>query len=168
MSQPDRLHSTSVDTAPYRLDEVDRQILRLLQDNARTSVAELARQVDLSPPGLQKRLRKLEEAGVIEQYATLVDREALGLDLLCFVQVTLTRHEPNAVARFREAIAVLPEALECHHLTGEFDYLVKVVVRNHEHLEELLVEGISQVPCVDKVRTSIVLREIKSSTALPI
>lgn len=147
---------------------MDWRVLRLLQNDARVSTAELARQVELSPPGLQKRLRKLEESGVIERYVTLVNRESVGLDLLCFVHVTLAHHEPEYVSRFRDAMKLLPEVLECHHLTGEFDYLLKVVVENHKHLERFLFEKITRIPGVDRVRTSIVLREIKASTALPL
>ncbi len=151
-----------------QLDEIDRKLLRLLQENGRMSSAELARRVNLSAAGLQKRLRKLEKNGVIERYVTLVNREALGLDLLCFVQVTLAHHQSEWVGRFRDQMKELPEVLECHHLTGEFDYLLKVVVANRQHLEKFLFEKITQIPGVDKIRTSIVLNEIKASTSLPL
>ena len=130
--------------------------------------ADLARKVDLSPPGVQKRLRKLEEAGVIEQYAAIVQREAVGLDLLCMVQVSLAHHEPRIVGSFRDAVRAMPEVLECHYLTGEFDYLLKVVVANHQHLEKFLFEKLTRSRGVDKIRTSIVLNEIKHSTSLPL
>jgi DNA-binding Lrp family transcriptional regulator len=143
-------------------------VLRLLQDDARISNAELARRVHLSPPGLLKRLRKLERDGVVLGYATLLRREAVGLDLLCFVQVTLAHHQPETVAGFSRAIAALPEVLECHHLTGDFDYLMKVVVRNHQHLQGFLVDALTPVPGVDRIRTSIVLSEVKAGTALPL
>ena len=152
----------------YTLDAIDLHLLALLQKDGRATHRELARQVDLSPPGLQKRLRKLEDSGVIQGYAALLDRQALGLDLLCFVQVTLAHHEPQMIARFRDELGQIPEVLECHHLTGEFDYLMKVVVRNHQHLQTFLFEKLTPIPGVDKVRTSIVLREIKESTSLPL
>jgi len=151
-----------------QLDEKDRLILRLLQENSRISQAELARQVNLTTPGLQKRLKKLEENSFIDRYVTLVNREALGLDLLCFTQVTLAHHHPECVGQFCEQVQDLPEVLECHHLTGEFDYLLKVVVTNHQHLQRFLTEKITQIPGVDKVRTNIVLNEIKASTSLPL
>jgi DNA-binding Lrp family transcriptional regulator len=150
------------------LDEIDRQILHLLQENSRITSTELARQVNLSTPGLQKRLKKLEESGVIDRYVTLVNREALGLDLLCFAQVTLAHHQPECVGLFCSLVRELPEVLECHHLTGEFDYLLKVVVADHQHLEKLLSEKITQLPGVDRIRTNIVLSEIKASTSLPL
>lgn len=150
------------------LDDIDRQLLSLLQENSRTTSTELARRVNLSAPGLQKRLRKLEENGVIERYVTLINREALGLDLLCFAQVTLSHHQPECVGHFCDQVKGLPEVLECHHLSGEFDYLLKVVVVNHQHLEKFLSEKITRIPGVDRIRTSIVLNEIKASTSLPL
>ncbi|UCG23296.1 MAG: Lrp/AsnC family transcriptional regulator [Chloroflexota bacterium] len=151
-----------------KLDATDRQLLGLLQSTARMTHAELARRIDLSPPGVQKRLRKLEENGVVDGYVTLVDREAVGFDMLCFVQVTLRRHEPEAVHRFREIVQTLPEVMECHHITGEYDYLLKVIVRNRKHLERFLVETLTPIPGMDKLRTSLVLSEIKNTTAVPL
>jgi len=150
------------------LDKKDRQLLGHLQSTARMTNAELARRVDLSPPGVQKRRRKLEESGIVEGYVTLVDREALGFDMLCFVQVTLQRHEPEAVHRFREIVQTLPEVMECHHITGEYDYLLKVIVRNRKHLEQFLVETLTPIPGMDKLRTSLVLSEIKNTIEVPL
>jgi DNA-binding Lrp family transcriptional regulator len=150
------------------LDAVDWRVLALLQEDARMTSADLARKVDLSAPGVQKRLRKLEQNGVIQRYATIVQREAIGLDLLCYVQVSLAHHEPRTVKGFREAVRAMPEVLECHYLTGEFDYLMKVVVASHKHLERFLFENLTRARGVDRVRTSIVLNEIKQSTALPL
>lgn len=156
-------------TTAYRgLDDLDRRILGMLQNDARMTSSEMARRVQLTPPGLQKRLRRLEESGVITRYVTVVNREAVGLGLMCFVQVTLVHHQPGVVQRFREALQSLAEVLECHHLTGEFDYLLKVVVESNQHLDRFLFEKLTQIPGVDKVRTSIVLSEIKASTSLPL
>jgi Lrp/AsnC family leucine-responsive transcriptional regulator len=150
------------------LDETDRLVLQYLQEDARLTNTELARRVELSPPGLQRRVRKLEEAGVIERYVTLVSREVIGFDMLCFVQVTLQRHAPEAISQFKEIVQTMPEVMECYHLTGEYDYLLKVVVRNRRHLEQFLVETLTPVPGMDKIRTSLVLREIKTTTAVPL
>lgn len=167
--KPSKVKTTDNQTEPLQLlDERDRLLLRLLQENSRISNAELARQLHLTAPGLQKRLKKLEDNGFIDRYVTLVNREALGLDLLCFAQVTLAHHQPECVGQFCERVQGLPEVLECHHLTGEFDYLLKVVVPDHQHLERLLSETITQIPGVDTVRTNIVLNEIKASTSLPL
>ncbi|MFN2190165.1 MAG: Lrp/AsnC family transcriptional regulator [Candidatus Promineifilaceae bacterium] len=150
------------------LDHKDKVLLRLLQDDARLTSTELAKRVDLSTSGLQKRVRKLEDMEVIESYRTMLNREALGYDMLCFVQVTLQRHEPEAVRGFRELVQDMPEVMECFHLTGEYDYLLKIVVRNRKHLEKFLVETLTPVKGMDKIRTSLVLNEIKATTSLPI
>ena len=153
---------------PQQLDKMDRKVLRLLQENSRMSSAELARQVNLSAPGLHKRLKKLEQNGIIDRYVTLINRQALGLDLLCFAQVSLAHHQPECISNFCDRVQGLPEVLECHHLVGEFDYLLKFVVVDRQHLEKLLREKISPIPGVDKIRTSIVLHEVKASTSLPL
>jgi DNA-binding Lrp family transcriptional regulator len=151
-----------------KLDDTDRTLLKHLQENARISNAELARRVQLSPPGLQKRVRKLEKAGVIEQYAAILNHEAIGYDMLCFVQISLVRHESKFVQNFRKALQEMPEVLEAYHLTGEHDYLLKVVIRNRKHLEQFILETLTPVPGMDKIRTSLVLSGIKQTTAVPL
>jgi Lrp/AsnC family leucine-responsive transcriptional regulator len=155
-------------TRKQPLDDLDRRLLALLQEDGRRPTATLARTLKLSGPGLQKRLRKLEERGVILRYAAIVDREAVGLDLLCFIHVMLAHHRPDSVKRFPDRVRSLREVLECHYLTGEFDYLLKVVVANHDELERFLFERLMKVPGVDRTRTSIVVKEVKATTALPI
>jgi DNA-binding Lrp family transcriptional regulator len=150
------------------LDDLDRRLLTALQSDARQSSAELARALKLSGPGLQKRLRKLEDRGVIRGYAAVIDREAVGLELLCFVHIMLAHHRPDAIKRFPEKIKGMPEVLECHFLTGEFDYLLKVVVTGHEELEKFLFEKLMKVSGVDRTRTSIVVKEVKATTSLPL
>ncbi len=150
------------------LDEKDRILLGYLQENARISNVELARRVGLSPPGLQKRLRRLEQKGIIDRYVTLLNREAIGYDMLCFIQVTMLRHEPTAITRFRFLVQDLPEVLECYSITGEFDYLMKIAVRNRRHLEHFLMEVLTPMPGVNTFRTFLVLRGIKETTAVPL
>ena len=157
-----------VPRSPIALDQLDRQLLIYLQGDARASTAALARRFKLSGPGLQKRLKKLETRGVIRRYATIVRREAVGLDLLCFVHVMLAHHRPNSIRRFPSRIEKMAEVLECHFLTGEYDYLMKVVVRNHDHLERFLFDKLMKVDGVDRIRTSIVVKEVKTATALPL
>ena len=153
--------------APTALDDLDWKLLGSLQRDSRISTAELGRQLDLSPPAIQKRLKRLEHGGVIERYTTVVNREAVGLDLMCFVLVMLAHHRPDSVKRFRTGITGLPEVLECHNLTGEFDCLLKVVVTNHEALQRF-TERLMKIGGVDRVRTSIVLEEIKAGAGLPL
>ena len=150
------------------LDDLDRRLLAALQSDARQSSAELARALKLSGPGLQKRMKKLEDRGVIRGYAAVIDREAVGLELLCFVHIMLAHHRPDAIKRFPEKIKGMREVLECHFLTGEFDYLLKVVVTGHEELEKFLFEKLMKVSGVDRTRTSIVVKEVKATTSLPL
>lgn len=151
-----------------QLDDVDRKLLNYLQENARISNAELARRIELSPPGMQKRVRKLEDAGIIDQYVTILNPEKVGYDMICFVQITLVRHKSEFLKNFMEVLQEIPEVLEAYHITGEYDYLLKVVIRNRKHLEEFILETLSPLPGMDKVRTSMVLNKIKSTTAVPI
>ena len=150
------------------MDDKDKALLGYLQGDARITSTELAKRVDLSPPGLQKRVRKLEEQGVIQGYRTLLNREALGFDMLCFVQVTLQRHQPKAIQTFRDQVQSMSEVMECYHLTGEYDYLLKIIVRNRKHLEHFLVNELTPLNGMDKIRTSLVLNEIKATTEIPL
>jgi Lrp/AsnC family leucine-responsive transcriptional regulator len=150
------------------MDDYDRAILDALQQDGRIANAELARRLNLSPPAIHARLRRLEEAGLIARYAAVLDREKLGFDLLCFVNISLQRHTREHVDVFRDRIRALPNVLECHHVTGEYDYLLKVVVRNRKELEHLLMEDLTPIPGVAHIHTSLVLNEIKAATALPL
>lgn len=150
------------------LDEVDRGILHALQLNGRATNLELARRVGLSPAATHARVRSLERRGVIGGYAALVDREQLGFDLLCLVGVQMQVHRYESIGRMRDAIAGMPEVLECHHITGEYDYQLKVVVRNRRELERFVVERLTPLPGVARIHTSLVLDEVKSTTVLPL
>jgi Lrp/AsnC family leucine-responsive transcriptional regulator len=151
-----------------QLDDLDKAILDELQHNGRISNAELARRINLSPPATHTRIKQLEQRGYIRQYVTLLDRERVGYDMLCFVNVSLARHQSEDVDRFRNAVAHMPEVLECHHITGEFDYILKVVVRNRKDLEDFLVNRLTPIPGLAHIYTSLVLNEVKSITALPL
>jgi Lrp/AsnC family leucine-responsive transcriptional regulator len=114
------------------------------------------------------RVKRLEEQGLIRGYVALLDRERLGFDMLCFIQISLQLHQVEQVMHFRTAIQQLPEVLECHHVTGEYDYLLKIVVRNRQELERLVMEKLTPIPGVARIHTSLVFSEIKASTALPL
>lgn len=146
------------------LSDLDHAILRELQADGRLSNADLARRINLSPPATHTRVKRLEQLGYIRQYTALVDREKLGYDLLCFVQVTIQLHQPEQVRSFPEHIRQLPEVLECHHVTGDYDYLLKIIVRNRKELEHFLMERLTPIPGVARIQTNVVLDEIKSIT----
>ena len=150
------------------LDELDRRLLGELQTDARIANAELARRLNLSPPAVHARVRRLEEQGYIRGYVALLDRERLGFDMLCFIQISLQLHQIEQVNHFRTTIQQIPEVLECHHVTGEYDYLLKIAVRNRQELERLVMEKLTPIPGVARIHTSLVFSEVKTSTALPI
>lgn len=150
------------------LDSIDTIIIDHLQTNSKISIAELARHVNLSAPAVHARIKRLEETGVICGYTTVINREALGYDMLCFVQVSLQTHNPDTVLSFRQRIADMPEVLECHQLIGDIDYLLKVVIRNKGDLQRFLMERITPIPGVSRIKTSMALTEIKSTTVLPV
>jgi len=150
------------------LDETDKTILRLLQTDGRVSNAEIARQVGLSAPATHARVKRLEETGVVRQYSTLLDREAMGFDMVCFISVSLQLHQFEAIERFKELVQDMPEVLECHHITGEFDYLLKAVFRSRDELQEFVVNKLTPIPGMARINTSLVLIEIKATQQLPI
>lgn len=147
---------------------MDEAILRILQKEGRISNVELANRVNLSPPAVHARLKRLEQRGVIRQYTAVLDRELIGYDMMCFISVTLQLHQLEQVDNFRQRMLELPQVLECHHVTGDHDYLIKVVVRNRKDLEQFLMKDITPIPGVARIQTSLALSEIKSTTALPI
>ncbi len=150
------------------IDETDKTILRLLQADGRVSNAEIARRVGLSAPATHARIRRLEEDGVIRRYATLLDRETIGYDMVCFINVSLQLHQFEAIERFKELVQDMPEVLECHHITGEFDYLLKAVFRNRDELQAFVVNKLTPIPGMARINTSLVLIEIKATQELPI
>ena len=150
----------------YALDKIDRLLLEQLQTNARLTNAELAKLVDLSPSGVQKRLRKLEENGVVERYAVVLNRQLLGYDLLVFVKVIIQGHTTKLIAEFDKAISEMPEVLESHRIIGDADYLLKVVVRDREHLDFFLMERLLTLNFVARVSSYLVLKEVKETTTI--
>ena len=150
------------------LDDVDKALLRALQNDGRLSNVELARRISLSPPATHARLRRLEKDGYIRLYTAVVDREKAGYDLLCFIHISLQMHQVEQVEKFRKMVRQMPEVLECHHITGEYDYLLKVALRNRKDLERFVVDRLTPIPGVARIHTSLVFTEVKAITALPL
>jgi len=148
------------------IDDIDRAILRVIQQDSAISQVELARRVSLSPPAVHARMRRLEELGIIRQYVALLDREKAGYDMLCLVNVTLQRHQLEQVNNFRAAVQQMPEVLECFFVTGDHDYLLKIIVRNRKELEQFLMDRLTPIPGVARISTSLVLSEVKNTTAI--
>lgn len=150
------------------LNELDLAILRHVQEDGRISNVELASRIGLSPPATHARLKRLRSNGYIRKYVALLDQEKVGFDMTCFVNISLRMHGPDELSGFRNSVSRLPEVLDCYHVTGEFDYLLKIVVRNRKELQQFVEKEITPIPGVARIYTSLVLEEIKGSTSLPL
>lgn len=155
-------------TRPRDLDKTSRQIVQALQRNALLSVQQLAELVGLSPTPVWRRLKVLQDKRVIRANVALMDREQLGLSMCVYAHVALERHSEGAVERFERMVQSCPEIMECAATTGESDYLVKVVVPDVKAYDRFLQERLFRTPGVASVKSSVVLRELKYETALPI
>jgi Lrp/AsnC family leucine-responsive transcriptional regulator len=152
----------------FQLDAIDWRILGLLQGDARLSNVELARAVGLSPSPCLNRVRALEEAGYISRYVTLLDALRVGLKVSVFIQVTLERQIEPALGTFEKAIRARPEVMECYLMTGDADYLLRVVVPDIQVLEDFILNFLSRVPGVGNIKSSFALKQVKYQTALPL
>ena len=150
------------------LDSIDRQLLRLLQEDARVSNAELARQVGLSPGPTFERIQKLERLGYIRGYLAVLDPERMGYGLTVLVSVALSAHQLQSIHEFRAAVDQIPEVRECHHLTGDTDFLLQVAVADVRTYQELLAERLCRLPGVQTIRSAVVLSTIKRDLRVPV
>jgi Lrp/AsnC family leucine-responsive transcriptional regulator len=152
-----------------QLDRYDWQILRILQDNGAISNQELADRIGLSPSPCLRRVRILEESGLITGYRALLDAKKLGLSLMALIHISMDQHTPERFDTFETRIADIPEVLECLLITGQSaDYQLKVVVKDMDAYQELLLNRITRIPGVSGVHSSFVLRRVVDKTALPI
>jgi Lrp/AsnC family leucine-responsive transcriptional regulator len=143
------------------VDAIDKKILRTLSRQGRLTNAELAEEVGLSPSPCWTRVKRLEQAGVIKGYAALLDQAALGLPDTVFIEVMMERHDEEHLRRFEAAVRDIPEILECHLVTGEYDYVVKAAVGGTVGYERLLRDRLYRLPGVRHTRTSFALRCLK-------
>ncbi len=151
-----------------QLDATDLRILAELQEDAKVTNAELATRVNLSPSPCLSRVRALEQAGVIGRYVTLLDPQAIGLSVSVFNQVSLDRQVEPALERFEHAVTQFPEVMECYLMTGDADYLLRVVVTDLPELEQFIVKRLSRIEGMASIRSSISLKRVKYQTALPL
>lgn len=151
-----------------QLDSIDWKILGLLQADARMSNVEMAKAIGLSPSPCLNRVRALEEAGYISRYVTLLDALRVGLKVSVFIQVTLERQIESALERFENAIRGRPEVMECYLMTGDADYLIRVVVADIQVLEEFILKFLTKLPGVGNIKSSFALKQVKYQTALPL
>ncbi|WP_297840741.1 Lrp/AsnC family transcriptional regulator [Pseudomonas sp.] len=150
------------------LDRIDIRILNMLQQEASISNVDLARSVNLTATPCFNRVRALEESGVIKQQVTLLSPEVLGLDVNVFIHVSLEKQVENALQHFEEAIAKRSEVMECYLMTGDADYLLRVVVPNIYGLERFILDHLTKIPGVANIRSSLALKQVRYKTALPL
>ena len=151
-----------------QIDDFDRKILDIVQTDAALSAAEIGERVGLSQSPCWRRLNRLEQAGVIERKVALLDRHKLGLDVLVFATVKLTAHGRRSLPAFAEAIQAFPEVQECYTLTGEMDFLLRIVMEDVQAYERFFFDTLSQLPGVGEVHSSVVMSEIKRTTRYPL
>jgi Lrp/AsnC family leucine-responsive transcriptional regulator len=159
-------------SAPETLDKLDAEILRRLQQNGRETYDVLGEHVGLSASAVLRRVKRLEDSGVIDRYVALVKPEAVGLGLTAYLNVRLEKltesHKRNPMDVFRASVQAWPEVVECAALTGEMDYLLRVVVRDMAHYSRFIMETLLKHPSVQDCKTSFVLDRVKATTAVPL
>ncbi len=151
-----------------KLDKFNRSILSALQKDGRISNVDLAELVSLSESACLRRVRRLEEKGFIERYAALLDQRQAGLSGNVFVHIALHREEQSELAAFEAAVQNLPEVMECYLMTGEFDYLLRVVVSDMADFERVHNESLTRLPGVARVNSSVAIRTVRKTTELPL
>jgi Lrp/AsnC family transcriptional regulator len=150
------------------LDEFDKKILDRLQRDSTVAVAELAEQVGLSQSTCWRRINLLEQAGIIRSRVALLDAKALGLEVTVFANIKLSAHGRRSLSEFEEAISQYPDVVECYTMSGEMDFLLRIVARDIEAYERFLRETLLQMPSVQEVHSHIALSQVKHTTMLPL
>ena len=149
-----------------KLDKTDLKILKTLQNNGRITNAALAQKIGISPPPTLDRVKKLEQKKIIKKYVALVDPAAVGVETFTFVEVALLRHGKKAVTDFLAAVMKIKEVMECHHVTGDADFILKIAAKNISAYEDLVLHKLTELPYIQHLKTMVVLSTPKSETAL--
>jgi DNA-binding Lrp family transcriptional regulator len=163
-----RMTSDNRRIMPRPLDAIDRRILRVLQADGRLANSELAKQVGLSPSPCLRRVKMLEDSGVIWRYSALLSGAAVGLPMTLYCRVTLDRQDKAGIEGFAKAIAGVPEVLECHLMAGSYDYLLKVAAASLDDYQRFQMQHLTPLPGVRNVVTEIPLKTIKGTSSLPV
>ncbi|KLT67850.1 MULTISPECIES: Lrp/AsnC family transcriptional regulator [Flavobacterium] len=150
------------------LDETDKKILRLLQEDAHYTLKDIANKINLSLTPVHDRVKRLEKEGVIEKYVTILNKKKLGNNLTVYCQVTLTKQTYDTSEGFNQSILNLPEVVECNYVSGNFDYMLKIIIPDMESYHRFHQQKLSVLPEVSLLNTVFVISEVKSTTVLPI
>lgn len=152
----------------YSLDKLDLKILKILQENGRITNIQLSNEIGLSPAPTLERVRKLESNGFIESYHAVANPQSLGLGVNTFIQVSLNWHKNDAINNFIEKINNIPEVIECHHITGAADFILKVMVKDINAYERLILDQLSKIEEIGHLQTMMILSTFKKSRAIPL
>ena len=152
----------------YQTDKIDLQILKILQENGRITNLQLSNLIGLSPAPTLERVRKLENSGIIKNYHAVIDEEELGLGIKTFIQVQLDFHKSNTIQTFADEVQEIKEVIECHHVTGGCDFILKVFVKDIKAYEKLIMEKISNISVVKTFQTMMILSTSKQDPVMPL
>ena len=154
--------------ANIKLDTIDRKILEILQSNAKTTNANLASQIGLSPAPTLERVKKLENAGIIKSYHAKLDADTVGLGVSTFVMVSLKGHNKQSIDIFIDKIKGIVEVIECHHITGSGDFILKIIASDIAAYQQLMLERVSNIDVVDNMQSMVILSTFKDSKIMPL
>lgn len=149
-----------------KLDALDKKLLTLLQNDSKQTNKQLSQQLNLSVTAVFERIKKLERNGVIKQYVALLDKKMVDLGFTVFCHVKLTKHEQKSITHFEAEVELLPEVLECYHVSGEYDYLLKVAVTDMEHFRTFMISKLTSLKEIGSTQSSFTIQEVKNSTAV--
>ncbi|MDN5215959.1 Lrp/AsnC family transcriptional regulator [Fulvivirgaceae bacterium BMA12] len=151
-----------------KLDKIDRKILDILQSNAKITNAQLSKEIGLSPAPTLERVKKLENSGIIHSYHAKLDMTSIGLDVSTFVHVSLKGHNKENIEIFLQEIRSIDEIIECHHITGTGDFILKIVSTDIASYQKLMLEKVSDIKVIDSLQSMVILSTFKDSKVLPI
>ncbi len=152
----------------HKLDEIDRKILEILQSRAKITNAKLSEEIGLSPAPTLERVKKLEQMGIITSYHAKLDPERIGLGVTTFVLASLIGHNKANIEGFIQEIQKIPEVIECHHITGAGDFILKIIAKDISSYQKLMLEKVSEIKEVDNMQSMVVLSTFKDSKVLPV
>ena len=150
------------------IDQIDKQLLKLLQENGKYTIKELAMQLNLTATPIFERIKRLENDGYISSYKAVLNRKKIGLNLVAFCNIQLKSHEATYIAKFEKDILYYDEVIECYHIAGMFDYLIKVMVSDMDEYQNFVAKKLASIENIGQVQSAFMMTDVKSSTHLPI
>jgi Lrp/AsnC family leucine-responsive transcriptional regulator len=150
------------------IDKVDKKILQLLQENAKLTTKEIAAQMDLTTTPVYERIRRLEKNGYITGYVALVNRKKVDKNLIAFLSISLKEHSQKALLKFEKEILIFPKVTECYHIAGQYDFLLKILVKDMQDYHEFTFNRLASLDNIAHVQTDFVMNDLKYSTSIPL